>query len=154
MEGEVESLPFSVKMKKTIAIMSLLMLYGCRSKADTVAVRHADSVAALSSVSATTLDRVETWETLVMRADSLGRLVPVSRGLVRHTEKSSESAQRGDTAVFAASNEEQHHQETQKAAEAVKTSRAGVTGFAVGLWFAFSAVVLLLAAYLLSKWKR
>ena len=141
-------------MKKTIAIMSLLMLYGCRSKADTMAVRHSDSVAALSSLSASTLDRVETWETLVMRADSLGRLVPVSRGLVRHTEKSSESAQRGDTAVFAALNEEQHHQETQKAAEAVKTSRAGVTGFAVGLWFAFSAVVLLLAAYLLSKWKR
>lgn len=141
-------------MKKTIAIMSLLLLYGCRSKADTVAVRHADSVSALRSVGASTLDRVETWETLVMRADSLGRLVPVSRDVIRHTEKASESAMRGDTAVFAASNEEQHHQETKKAAEAAQTSRAGFTGFAIGVWAAFSAVVLLLAAYLLSKWKR
>lgn len=141
-------------MKKTIAIMSLLLLYGCRSKADTVAVRHADSVAALSSMAATTLDRVETWETLVMRADSLGRLVPVSRDVIRHTEKSSESAMRGDTAVFAASTEQLRHKETQKAAEAAKTSRAGFTGFAIGVWVAFSVLVLLLASYMLSKWKR
>ena len=141
-------------MKKTIAILSLLLLYGCRSKADTVAVRHADSVAALSSVAATTLDRVETWETLVMRADSLGRLVPVSRDVIRHTEKASESAMRGDTAVFAASTEQLHHQETETAAEAAKTSRAGFTGFAIGVWVAFSALVMLLASYMLSKWKR
>lgn len=142
-------------MKKTIAILSLLLLYGCRSKADTVAVRHADSVAALSSMAAATLDRVETWETLVMRADSLGRLVPVSRDVIRHTEKASESAMRGDTAFFSASTEQQlHHQETKKAAEAAQTSRAGFTGFAIGVWIAFSALVLLLASYMLSKWKR
>ena len=141
-------------MKKTIAILSLLLLYGCRSKDDAVAVRRADSVAALRSVGASTLDRVETWETLVMRADSLGRLVPVSRDVIRHTEKASESAMRGDTAVFAASNEEQHHKDTHKAAEAAKTSRAGFTGFAIGVWVAFSALVLLLATYILKQWKR
>lgn len=141
-------------MKIAIAILPLLLLYGCRSKADTVAVRHADSVAALSSVAATTLDRVETWETLVMRADSLGRLVPVSRDVVRHTEKSSESAVRGDTSVFAASNEQSHHQENERAAEAPQTSRAGFKGFAVGLWVAFTGMTLLLASYLLKTWTR
>lgn len=145
--------PLFDKMK-TIAIIPLLLLYGCRAKADTVSVRHADSVAALRSVAASTLDRVETWETVVMRADSLGRLVPVSRDVIRHIEKASGSAMRGDTAVFTASTEELHHKETKHAAAATQTSRAGFTGFAIGMWTAFTGVTLLLAAYLLKKWKR
>lgn len=139
---------------KTIAILSLLLLCGCRAKADTVAMRHADSVAALRSVSASTLDRVDTWETVVMRADSLGRLVPVSRDVIRHTERASASATRHDTCVFDASTEELHHQETKNAAAATQTSRAGFTGFVIGVWLASTGMVLLLAAYLLKKWKR
>lgn len=139
---------------KTIAIIPLLLLYGCRAKAGTVSVRHADSVAALRSVAASTIDRVETWETVTMRADSLGRLVPVSRDVTRHTEKASGRAMRGDTGVFKASVEELHHEENETRPAATETSRAGFTGFAIGMWTAFTGVTLLLAAYLLKKWKR
>jgi hypothetical protein len=139
---------------KTIIAISLLLLCGCRAKADTVAMRHADSVAALRSVGASTLDREETWETVTMRADNLGRLVPVSRDVIRHTEKATRNATRHDTAVFTSSTEELHHQETKNAAAATQTSRAGFTGFVIGVWLASTGMVLLLAAYLLRKWKR
>ena len=136
--------------------MLTLTLLGCRSHSQTIqtdTVRHADSVATLTSVSSSTLDRVEVWETIVMERDSLGVLAPVRHDIVRHTEKATQSENRDDTATFEASNEEtyQHNEKTVTAAP--NEARRTFNWFVAGIWLGFASLAAMLVAYLIKKGK-
>ena len=136
--------------------MLTLTLLGCRSHSQTIqtdTVRHADSVAALSSVSASTLDKVEVWETVIMRQDSLGRLVPVRHDIVRHTEKATQSETRDDTAAFEASSEEKYQNNEKTVTAAPHEARRTFKWFVAGIWLGFAALAIMLVAYLIKKGK-
>lgn len=136
--------------------MLTLTLLGCRSHSQTIqndTVRHSDSVSTLTSVSASTIDKVEVWETIVMERDSLGVLAPVRHDIVRHTEKATQSETRDDTAAFEASNEEtyQHNEKTVTAAP--NEARRTFNWFVAGIWLGFAALAAMLVAYLIKKGK-
>ena len=70
--------------------LAILLLCGCCSKRHTVKAvetRHADTVATLEARRVSTLERETVTERLVMRPDSLGRLVVVARDVVRTTDR-------------------------------------------------------------------
>lgn len=138
-------------MKNTVAIL-LLMLASCRSETVTVdTVRRSDSVSSLRSIAARDLQRVEVWETLVMKADTGGNLVPVSREIKTHSEKASETAKTHDTTRFSSAVEESFHQDEKKPAEATETPRMGFSWFIAGVWVGFSLLVCLLAVFVIKK---
>lgn len=122
-------------MRQIAAILlTFIVLTSCKAKAvtSTATMRHADSVAALRSIAARDLNRVEVWETLVMKADTTGCLVPVSREIRRHTEKAAESVQSADTARFTVQDIQSTNQVEEKAADATDTPRTGFNWFLVG----------------------
>ena len=136
-----------------LLLASLLLLSGCRARKVSVSVeatRRADSVAALRSIGSRALDREDVWETVVMLRDTLGNLVLVSREIRRHTERATETATHGDTAVFHASTEQTINQTEESVTEATKTTRRGWQGFKWGVWTACggegAAVVLVILA--------
>lgn len=122
-------------MRQIAAILlTFIVLTSCKAKSvtSTDTVRHADSVAALRSIAARDIDRVEVWETLVMKADTMGRLVPVSREIRRHTEKAVESVQSTDTSRFTVQDMQSTNQVEEKAADATETPSRGFNWFLVG----------------------
>ena len=133
--------------------MMVLLMTGCKSKAVTVtsSTRHLDSISTMSSVSARQLDRVETWETIVMRPDTNGRLGVTSRDIVRHTSTSKETAKDTATSHFEAQMDKTDTTKVEKSAESTQQSRRGVVGFGIGIWFAFTALAVLLIVYLIKK---
>lgn len=155
--GEVFGSPLlSKKMNKTayIVMMALLMM-GCKSKAVTVidTTRHVDSITAMSSVSARQLESVETWETIVMRPDTLGRLVVTSRDIVRHVSKATEKATDTASTHLQVQVEEKDVTKVEKTAEPTQTRGKGLVGFGIGIWVTLSALVVLLIVYLIRKGK-
>lgn len=154
--GEVGRLPPFSEMKTRIAILTAaLMLAGCRTKAVTVTAvdRHADSVSALRSIQSHGLHVFSETETIILRQDSTGRLVPVAHDIVRHTEKSTETRQIADTTHFQSQDKEtiKKEKETQPAAKKTDNGRGAV--FAIVMLLLFTAFVLVLAIYLLKLWK-
>ena len=96
-------------MTKTKAYMALaiLLLCGCCSKRHTVKAvetRHADTVATMEARRVSTLERETVTERLVMRPDSLGRLVVVARDVVRTTDRgttvTADTAERKTEAMY------------------------------------------------------
>lgn len=137
---------------RNTALIILLLLASCRSKAVTVdTTRHADSVSSLRSIAARDLERVEVWETLVMKADTSGKLVPVSREVKTHKEKSSQTETQHDTTLFSSSVEESFRQEEKNPAEATETPRRGFSLFVAGVWVGFSLLVCLLSVFIIKK---
>lgn len=135
-------------------LASLLLLAGCRTRkvsVSSVATRHADSVAMLRSIGSRALDREEVWETVVMLRDTLGNLVPVSREIRRHTEKATETATQGDTAVFHAATEQTINQTEESVTEAPKTARRGWQGFKWGVWTACAVAIAAVVLVILAK---
>lgn len=157
MEGEADS-PSFVKMKAKFAIVSSFLLLGCcRTKAVTTTIdtarRHADSVAALRSVTASVVTREEVWETVVVRPDTLGNLRVVARDIVRHTGNTSETAIQGDTATFGSETSKDTIHEEKTVQTAQNTARRGAVGFVVGVWVGFTLLTAALALILYAKWK-
>lgn len=142
-------------MKKILLILVVfLVVSGCRTKSVAVAdVRRLDSVASLRSVSASSVERVEVWETVVMRPDSTGSLVAVSRDIVRHTTKEERIEETNDST-------ETHSTDSQSYEEKSKTTMAGggvasraVFGwYGVAIWLAFAGLAYFLLNYLMKKW--
>lgn len=136
--------------------MLTLTLLGCRSHSQTIqndTVRHSDSVSTLTSVSASTIDKVEVWETIVMERDSLGVLAPVRHDIVRHTEKATQSETRDDTAAFEASSEEKYQNNEKTVTAAPNEARRRFNWFVAGIWLGFAALAAMLVAYLIKKGK-
>lgn len=143
-------------MKKRIAILTAaLLLTGCRTKAVTVAAveRHADSVASLRSVQSHGLQSFSETETIILRQDSTGRLVPVAHDIVRRTEKSTETHRTADTTHFQSQDKETIRQEKETQPAAKKTADGNRWAFAIVMLIMFSALVMMLAIYLLKLWK-
>lgn len=76
---------------RSLILILSIMLASCCTHRESVAssVRHCDTVAELRSISARQLHSETVWETIIMRQDTAGRLVPVSREITRrtHTER-------------------------------------------------------------------
>lgn len=143
-------------MKAKIAILILsILLTACRSKASAVSVaeRHADSVAALRSVSSRGINVFSETETIIMRQDSTGRLVPVAHNIIRHTEKSTENVSTADTTHFQSQDKENIKKEKETQPAAKKTADGNKWAFAIVMLIMFSALVMMLAIYLLKLWK-
>lgn len=143
-----------MKMKAAAAILTALLLASCcarKAEAVSSSSRHADTVATLRSLSARTIDRRTTTETIVMRPDSMGRMVPVSHVIVRHTDKTEDVT--ADTSDYRA--EAEAVTETAKAETATPSAREG-TGlkWAVGvtLWLMLAVLIALEAVYLYKRW--
>lgn len=141
-------------MKAAAAILTALLLASCcarKAEAVSSSSRHADTVATLRSLSARTIDRRTTTETIVMRPDSTGRMVPVSHVIVRHTDKTEDVT--ADTSDYRA--EAEIGTETAKAETATPSAREG-TGlkWAVGvtLWLLLAVLIALEAVYLYKRW--
>lgn len=143
-----------MKMKAAAAILTAMLLASCcarKAEAVSSSSRHADTVATLRSLSARTIDRRTTTETIVMRPDSMGRMVPVSHVIVRHTDKTEDVS--ADTSDYRA--EAEAVTETAKAETATPSAREG-TGlkWAVGvtLWLLLAVLIALEAVYLYKRW--
>lgn len=143
-------------MKAAAAILTALLLASCcarKAEAVSSSSRHADTVATLRSLSARTIDRRTTTETIVMRPDSMGRMVPVSHVIVRHTDKTEDVT--ADTSDYRAEAEAEAVTETARVETATPSAREG-TGlkWAVGvtLWLLLAVLIALEAVYLYKRW--
>lgn len=128
-------------------------MMGCRSK-NVVAIateRHADSVASLRSIGARELTRETETTTIVMRPDTLGRLVEVARDVTRSVTR--ETAKQADTAVFHYETMQNTVKETKTQETRQDTDRANATAFVAGVWVALTLLVAGLAAILYMRWK-
>ena len=144
----------TMKKKLPVLVVFLVIMTSCRTKSISIAdVRRLDSVASLRSMSASSVERVEVWETVVMRPDSTGSLVAVSRDIVRHTTKEERSEETNDST-------ETHSTDSQSYEEKSKTtmagggvaSRAGFCWYGVAIWLAFAGLACFLLNYLMKKW--
>lgn len=141
-------------MKAAAAILTALLLASCcarKAEAVSSSSRHADTVATLRSLSARTIDRRTTTETIVMRPDSMGRMVPVSHVIVRHTDKTEDVT--ADTSDYRA--EAETVTETAKVETAAPSAREGAAlKWAVGitLWLLLAVLIALEAVYLYKRW--
>ena len=141
-------------MKAAAAILTALLLASCcarKAEAVSSSSRHADTVATLRSLSARTIDRRTTTETIVMRPDSTGRMVPVSHVIVMHTDKTEDVT--ADTSDYRA--EAETVTETAKVETAAPSAREGtVLKWAVGvtLWLLLAVLIALEAVYLYKRW--
>ena len=154
--GEVGRLPPFRKMKARIAILTAaLLLEGCRTKAVTVTAvdRHADSVAALRSIQSHGLHVFSETETIILRQDSTGRLVPVAHDIVRHTKRSTETNRTEDTSMVVTNtiSKKENIKETTPARQEV--DKGNRIAFSIVMLLLFTAFVLVLAIYLLKLWK-
>lgn len=153
-------------MPKSCIILFCLLslfpcLYGCRSKRVTVDAshatgRHSEGVAALRSVAARIVGGTVEVVTVKARTDTAGEMQVVAIDTVRTAYTLAEAAVTGDTARFAHSDTltDTLHEEnaTQAARTATAGTRKGFTAFAVGIWFGFTLLVVLLVAILLRQW--
>lgn len=136
--------------------MVLAVLFGCCSKrhaTSAMEVRRADTLVSLSSLRSGTLDRERVTETVVMRPDSTGTLRVVARDVVRVTDHGtatvSDTVRRETTAKVEARSEA-----VETVAEAVEPGKVRVPWVWVVLpWVLFSALVAVLAMYLIKKAK-
>ena len=141
-------------MKAAAAILTALLLASCcarKAEAVSSSSRHADTVATLRSLSARTIDRRTTTETIVMRPDSMGRMVPVSHVIVRRTDKTEDVT--ADTSGY--KSEAEAVTETAKVETATPSAREGtVLKWAVGvtLWLLLAVLIALEAVYLYKRW--
>lgn len=141
-------------MKAAAAILTALILASCcarKAEAVSSSSRHADTVATLRSLSARTIDRRTTTETIVMRPDSMGRMVPVSHVIVRRTDKTEDVT--ADTSDY--KSEAETVTETAKVETATPSAREGtVLKWAVGvtLWLLLAVLIALEAVYLYKRW--
>lgn len=145
-------------MKSTFIIalfFGLVPLFGCRSRKELTASdfgRHADSVAALRSIAAHEIVTESETTTIVMRPDTLGRLVEVARDVVRTVTRTAENAMRGDTAVFVADTK-RHSTETIKTQETLQgEATRRPAAFLYGMWAAFTLLAFGLLLYLAKTW--
>lgn len=144
-------------MKKMVVLVFLVsLLTGCRCKAVTVtqSERHADSTATLTQRTSKGVDRIVETELLVMRADSLGRLVPVIREVVRHTEHSAENTEINDTVTVTAQEimDEETVEQKDRTDAAIRERRLAI-GILSACFVLFSAIFSLLLIYLYKSWK-
>lgn len=141
-------------MKAAAAILTALLLASCcarKAEAVSSSSRHADTVATLRSLSARTIDRRTTTETIVMRPDSMGRMVPVSHVIVRHMDKTEDVT--ADTSDYRA--EAEAVTETARMETATPSAREGAAlKWAVGvtLWLLLAVLIALEAVYLYKRW--
>lgn len=141
-------------MKAATAILTALLLASCcarKAEAVSSSSRHADTVAALRSLSARTIDRQVTTETIVIRRDSLGRMVPVSHVIVRHTDKTEDVT--ADTSDFKAEAKDEAKKETAKKETTARHDTGGRWAMGVTLWLLFAILAALAATYIIRTWK-
>lgn len=133
----------------------MLLASCCARRAEAVSSyeRHADSVASLRYVSSHGLERIVDTETIIMRQDSTGRLVPVARDIVRRREKTTENASRTDTAVVRTENKENTHSIEKTQPEPRKEANRGTWMLAAGFILFFSAFFIGMALYIKKLWK-
>lgn len=138
-----------------LLLFGLVPLFGCRSRKELNASdfgRHADSVAVLRSIAARELVSETETTTIVMRPDTLGRLVEVARDVVRIVTRTAETAMQGDTAFFVAETK-QHSTNTKKTQETLQgEAKRQPVAFLFGMWAAFSMLAFGLALYLVKTW--
>ncbi len=142
-------------MKAATAILTALLLASCcahKVEAVSSSSRHADTVATLRSLSARTIDRQVTTETIVIRRDSLGRMVPVSHVIVRHTDKTEDVT--SDTSDFKAETKVETKSETaMKETTAERHDKGGRWAMGVKLWLLFAILAALAATYIIRTWE-
>lgn len=142
-------------MKAATAILTALLLASCcarKAEAVSSSARHADTVATLRSLSARTIDRQVTTETIVIRRDSLGRMVPVSHVIVRHTDKTEDVT--ADTSDFKAEIKAEAKAETAtKETPTARHETGGRWSMGVTLWLLFVILAALAATYIIRTWK-
>lgn len=112
-------------MKKVTATLAILLLCGCctkRASVEASSLRHADSVAELSSLRARTIERETVLETVRMVADSSGRLHVVSRDVTRFTDRGTERVE-DTTRTTSAATASSKTTETTGTVEPAKRSR-------------------------------
>lgn len=129
---------------------------GCRSRKEVAIAateRHSDSVASLRSIGARELTREMETTTIVMRPDTLGRLVEVARDVTRSVTRETETAKQADTAVFHSETMQNTVKETKTQETRQDTARENATAFVAGVWVALTLLVAGLAAILYMKWK-
>lgn len=132
----------------------LVVCYGCRSRRVSVeasALRRSDSVATLRSIGARALTRETETVVVTMRRDTIGRLVEVARDITRTVTKEAETSIQGDTAAFHAETTQEYNQEEKTAVTATQHARRGFNWFVAGVWLGFTALVTLLAAFVIKK---
>lgn len=137
----------------TYILLAFFALVSCKAKTSVVYERtgNAEGVALLSSIAARAMERTETWETVVMKADTTGKLVPVSREVRTRKERMTENESRGDTALFQKSERQEERQEDEKAVTATETGKTARFAFVSGVWFGIAALVVLLALILIKR---
>lgn len=138
--------------------MLFVPLHGCRAKAVAVdssltVTRHADGVAALRSIEASTLEREVETTTIVMRADTLGVLRVVSQDVTRTTERTIGKKTASDTSAFTASQSvsEESHEKEEEHTTAEKT-RVPLVSLLLS-WAMFAGFVFVLLLYVWKSWK-
>lgn len=141
-------------MKAATAILTALLLASCcarKAEAVSSSSRHSDTVATLRSLSARTIDRQVTTETIVIRRDSLGHMVPVSHVIVRHTDKTEDVT--ADTSDFKADTKVESKAETAtKETPAARHDTRGRWAMGVTLWMLFAILAALAATYIIRTW--
>lgn len=100
-------------IKTTTALVILLLAAAsCRHHKEIVSnERHADSVATLVAIHAGLLETEEWEQTIILRPDSTGVLVPVEVIVHHHTQTQKETDTTGSTAAVAVTEKEEHHAE-------------------------------------------
>lgn len=137
-----------------IICFCLIVCPCCRSRRVSVeasALRRSDSVATLRSIGARALTRETEVVVVTMRRDTLGRMVEVARDITRTVTKEAETSIHGDTAAFHAETIQQDNREEKMAVTATQHARRGFNWFVAGVWLGFTALVTLLAAFVIKK---
>lgn len=145
-------------MKTTIPALVLLLLAAasCRHHREVVAYeRHADSVATLVAIHAGQLE-TEQWEqTIVLRPDSTGQLIPVEV-VIHHQTQTQKQTDTATTAAAVAVNETAEHAEEQTTQIQPTQTSASLPNRAV-LWlalgFLIAAVILSITEQIKNRWK-
>jgi hypothetical protein len=138
---------------KVLLFIILLTFVGCRSRrAESVAIRRADSVAGLWSIKTTAIERETVWQTVTVRPDTTGRLRVVAVDIVRGVGREVETvADTSSSFAFVDSLEET--KETVTATAAPGGTTGGVVGSCGFVWLVLAAFVLLFGKYIQRLWK-
>lgn len=145
---------------RSLILILSFMLASCCMHRESVAssVRTCDTVSELRSISARQLQSETVWETIIMRQDSTGHLVPVSREVTRRTHNERENAADTSRSEVKAEAVTEERSESNVTATPSAPSRDGAPGWVKALVFllVFITVAFGIFAfykYLEKKWK-
>lgn len=103
-----------METKTILLICAALLATGCRSRREVVTYeRRSDSTALVIQSRTATLDRESWTQTIILRPDTSGRLVPVEVTVTQSKETTKEHTQQADTTLVKTEVDERTEEQTE-----------------------------------------